>query len=356
VAPPAQFKAAAEEAFADPDVDAVVAAFVPPLATHAADLAEMLSKVSASARQPLVACFLGMSGLHDELAVARAVPTYSSPEEAVGALARVTRYRAWRVKDPGTRVDPDERDEAGARQFVDDLLERHPEGLVLDPRRAGELLAHYGITLWPALPVTDHRDAVEAARRLGWPVALKTTAPHLRHRVDLGGVRLGINGPTELADHVVAMRRVMQALGGDDLVVQRMAPAGVACVVRTLEDPLLGPVVCFGVGGDATELLGDVAHRIPPLTDVDIVDLVSSVRAAPKLFGHRGARSVDVPALYDVIARASCLAEDLPEIAELELNPVVVSEEGVSVLDATIRIAPDPGRTDGGLRELTAAP
>ena len=152
------------------------------------------------------------------------------------------------------------------------------------------------------------------------------------------------------------MRRVMQPLGGDDLVVQRMAPAGVACVVRTVEDPLFGPVVSFGVGGDATELLGDVAHRIPPLTDVDIVDLVSSVRAAPKLFGHRGARPVDVAALYDLIGRASVLARDLPEIAELELNPVVVSDEGVSVLDATIRVAPDPGRTDGGPRELTVAP
>jgi acyl-CoA synthetase (NDP forming) len=237
--------------------------------------------------------------------------------------------------------------------LVEELAGRHPEGITLDPRRAGELLALYGITLWPALPVTDHRDAVEAARRLGWPVALKTTAPHLRHRVDLGGVRLGINGPTELADHVNAMHRVMAPLGGDDLVVQRMAPAGVACVVRTVEDPLFGPVVSFGVGGDATELLGDVAYRIPPLTDVDIVDLVSSVRAAPKLFGHRGARPVDVDALYDVIARASCLALDLPEIADLELNPVVVSDQGVSVLDATIRVAPAPGRTDHGLRELT---
>ena len=356
VAPPEQFKAAAEEAFAAPEVDAVVAAFVPPLATHAAELAETLSKVSSSARQPLVACFLGMSGLRDELEVARAVPTYPSPEEAVRALAMVTRYRAWQLKDPGVHVDPEDRDLPAARALVDDLLARHPEGVVLDPRRTGELLALYGITLWPALPVTDHRDAVEAARRLGWPVALKTTAPHLRHRVDLGGVRLGINGPTELADHVISMRRLLQPLGGDDLVVQRMAPGGVACIVRTVEDPLLGPVVSFGVAGDATELLNDVAHRIPPLTDVDIVDLVSSVRAAPKLFGHRGARPVDVDALYDVIARASTLAQDLPEIADLELNPVVVSDEGVSVLDATIRVAPDPGRTDDGLRELTVAP
>jgi hypothetical protein len=131
-----------------------------------------------------------------------------------------------------------------------------------------------------------------------------------------------------------------------------MAPAGVACVVRTVEDPLFGPVVSFGVGGDASELLGDIAYRIPPLTDVDVADLVSSVQAAPKLFGHRGARPVNVAALYDVIARVSCLAEQLPEVAELELNPVVVSDQSVAVLNATIRLAPDSGRTDGGRRAL----
>ena len=224
----------------------------------------------------------------------------------------------------------------------------------LDPRLSARLLGHYGITVWPALPVTDRHDAVEAANRLGWPVALKTTAPHLRHRVDLGGVRLGIGGPGELADHLTAMRRTLRPLGGDDLVVQRMAPAGVACVVRTVEDPLFGPVVSFGVGGDAIELLDDVALRIAPLTDVDVAQLVSSVRAAPKLSGHRGARPADVEALHDLIARAACLAEDLPEVAELELNPVVVAEEGAAVLNAVVRIAPDPGRTDSGRRELTS--
>jgi hypothetical protein len=184
-------------------------------------------------------------------------------------------------------------------------------------------------------------------------VALKTTALHLRHRVDLGGVRLGISGPTELADHLAAMRRTLRPLDGDDLVVQRMAPAGVACVIRTAEDPLFGPVISFGVGGDASELLGDVSYGIPPLTDVEIAQLVSSVRAAPKLFGHRGARAVDVASLHDVLARISCLAENHPEIAELEINPIVVSERSAAVLNAAVRLSPDSGRTDAGIRELT---
>ena len=135
-----------------------------------------------------------------------------------------------------------------------------------------------------------------------------------------------------------------------------MAPPGVACVVRSVEDPLYGPVVSFGLGGDATDLLGDCAHRIPPLTTGDMHDIVRSVRAAPKLFGHRGVPPVDVAALEDVVARVSCLADDLPELAELELNPVVVAERGAHVLGAVVRVAPVAGgRADAGRRELTAS-
>jgi acyl-CoA synthetase (NDP forming) len=172
--------------------------------------------------------------------------------------------------------------------------------------------------------------------------------------VDLGGVRLDIGDETELRADVAEMRERLTPLGGGELAVQRMAPLGVATVVRSVEDPLFGPVVSFGLGGDASELLGDVAHRIPPLTDVDVSDLVRSVRAAPRLFGHRGAAPVDVAALEDVIARVSSLADVLPEVAELELNPVVVSAAGAHVLGATIRLAPPPGRSDTGRRELPA--
>ena len=149
------------------------------------------------------------------------------------------------------------------------------------------------------------------------------------------------------------MRHNLGPLGGGDFVVQRMAPAGVACVIRSVEDPLFGPVVSFGVAGDAIELLDDVAHRIPPLTGNDVIDLVDSVRASPKLFGHRGAQPLDVAGLYDLLCRVSCLADDLPEIAQLELNPVIVAEESVSALGAVVRLAPDPGRTDAGVREMS---
>ena len=273
---------------------------------------------------------------------------------AVRALAAATRYGQWRSRDAGSRVDPDGCDRAIAESYVAELLRDHPDGRQLTERETSQLLGSYGVRLWPQLPVPDPDAAAEAARQLGYPVVLKTTAPHLRHRVDLGGVRLDIDGETTLREDFVRMREQLTPLGGGDLVVQRMAGGGVACVLSTVEDPLFGPVVSFGLAGDATDLLGDLSHRIPPLTEVDVADLVRSVRAAPKLFGHRGARPVDVAALEDLVTRISCLADDRPEVAELSINPVVVTDRGVAVLGASVRLAHPPGRTDSGRRELTS--
>lgn len=351
----AEFRATVQAAFADERVDSVVAAFVPPLATEARQVARALADVSVRARAPVVACFLGTGDLQRDLTAGdRTVPTYPTPEEAVRALAAATRYGQWRNRDVGSRVDPDGCDRAAAESYVTELLRDHPDGRQLTERETSRLLGSYGVRLWPQLPAPDPDAAVEAARRLGYPVVLKTTAPHLRHRVDLGGVRLDIDGETTLREDFVRMREQLIPLGGGDLVVQRMAGSGVACVLSTVEDPLFGPVVSFGLAGDATDLLGDFSHRIPPLTEVDVADLVRSVRAAPKLFGHRGARPVDVAALEDLVTRISCLADDRPEVAELSINPVVVAERGVAVLGASVRLAHPPGRTDSGRRELTS--
>lgn len=358
----AEFRRALRSAFGDKQVNSVVTAFIPPIRAAGEEVAKVLARAAASSPIPVVACLLGMSGgtrqLHELAADSELVPTYESPEEAVRALAAATRYAEWLRRDPGRRIMPDGMDLDAAHRLIRELTGAGPggNGVELDAATAARLLAHAGIDLWPTIPVTDAESAVAAAERIGFPVALKTTAPHLQHRLDLGGVRLDIGDPLELMADVQQMGRVLAPHGGGDLVLQRMAPPGVACVVRSVEDPLFGPVVSFGLGGDATELLGDVAHRIPPLTDVDVADLVRSVRAAPRLFGHRGQAAVDVPALEDVIARVATLADVLPEIAGLELNPVVVSARGAHVLGATVRVAPPPGRTDAGRRELSATP
>nr|WP_269810382.1 GNAT family N-acetyltransferase [Kineosporia rhizophila] len=351
----AQFRGALTEAFAAEQVHAVVAAFIPPIATEAAEVAQALSEVSAQSPDiPVVACFVGVHGVNRALSNPRLIPSYPTPEEAVRALAKAEWYARWRRRDPGERVDPPGVDLAAARAVVAEALAAVPgeESTSLSPEASARLLAAFGIELWPRTPVGTASEAAEAAAAMGYPVVLKTTAPHLRHRVDLGGVRLNIEDENELRADYAQMRATLGPLEADQLVVQRMAEPGVACVLRTVEDPLFGPVVSFGLGGDAVGLLGDVAHRIPPLTDVDISDLVRSVKAAPKLFGHKGAAPVDVPALEDVIGRLAVLADELPEVAELELNPVVVAGTGLAVLDAGIRLARPAERADSVRREL----
>jgi acyl-CoA synthetase (NDP forming) len=390
-----QFRQALAGAFADEDVDSVVVCFIPPLVTLDEAVVRALAEVAADSQKTCVATFLGMRGVTDTLASEqpggtaetdqttsgrpdpspqpqqhdphepgdepllddRRVPAYPTPEDAVRALAAATRYARWRRRDPGARVAPAGVTRERAHALVERLTPADPEGLWLSQQDAVDLLDAYGIHLWPAYPVDDPDGAVAAARRIGYPVALKATAEHLRHRADLGGVRLDIAGDVELLEDLADMRaHLAGADAAAGLVVQAMAPVGVACVVRTTEDPLFGPVVEFGVGGPPTELLGDVARRIPPLREGDVADLVRSVRAAPLLFGHRGAEPVDTDALEDVLARVSVLADDLPEVAELELNPVVVSARGAAVLSSRIRLAPPVGRTDSDRRQLTGWP
>lgn len=206
----------------------------------------------------------------------------------------------------------------------------------------------------PALPAPGVDAALEAARRLGYPVALKTTAPHLRHRADLGGVRLDIADPDDLGR---AFGELTARLGKPEelhLVVQAMAPRGVDTVVRATVDPAAGAVLSFGIAGAPSELLDDMAHRLVPATDRDVAQLVRSIKAAPLLFGWRGAEPVDTGALEELLLRVSLLVDDLPEVVSVDLEPVVVSAAGLTVLGASVRLARPPARTDLGPRALSS--
>lgn len=347
-------------AYAAPDVDAVVVVHVPTVGATDAALPRAVATAAAGTGRPTVACILGLTGVSDPLTATGAdgststVPAYATPEDAVVALAAAARYGAWRGADHGRPVEVPDADRPRARRLVEAAVAGHDgDGVDLAQDDVADLLHCYGITLWRTVLVTTPDEAVEAAERLGWPVALKSAAAHLRHRIDLGGVRLDLANPAALVEAMEQMREHLEPLGAGDCAfeVQRMAPGGAACVVRSAEDPRFGPVMSFGLAGDAVDLLGDTSHGIPPLTDVDVRDMVRSVRAAPRLFGYRGLPPSDVGALEDVLARASVLADDVPELHALELHPVVVAEDGAAVLGARVRLAAT-GRTDSGRRVL----
>jgi acyl-CoA synthetase (NDP forming)/RimJ/RimL family protein N-acetyltransferase len=350
---PEQFEEALASVFADEGVESVVALFIPPLRTRDAEVAEVLARTARGAGKTVVSTFLGMPGVPEALRVEEgrrgSVPSYPSAEDAVRTLAAVTSYAAWRATPAGHTVVPSGLDVRAARAAVVEMLGDRDE-TVLDDAALARLLACYGIEVREAVAVEDVDAAAAAADRLGYPVALKALAPHLRHRRELGGVRLDIDDADEMRTAYVALRERLGDVG--PFAVQRMAPTGVACRLATVEDPLFGPVVSFGLGGMATDLLGDRAYGVPPLTDADLSGMVRSVRTAPLLLGHGGAPAADLPALEDLLARLARLADDLPEVAELELNPVVASSTGTSVLAATGHLAHPQARTDRGARAL----
>ncbi|MEV7853989.1 GNAT family N-acetyltransferase [Streptomyces sp. NPDC088183] len=286
------------------------------------------------------------------------IPAYPAAERAVRALAEAVRYAQWRRQAavPGKVPEflDDTIDEQGAAHLIETLLgpDPDPRGRPLAHEEARELLGHYGITVRPTLPAPDPDAAVAAAARLGYPVALKTTAPHLRHRADLGGVRLDLANETALRR---AYGELTELLGGPaelQPVVQAMAPRGVDTVVRAAIDPAAGAVLSFGLAGAPSELLGDTAHRLVPATDRDAAELIRSIRAAPVLFGWRGAAPVDTAALEELLLRVSRLVDDHPEVVSVALEPVVVATQGLTVLGASVRLSPPPARTDLGPRRL----
>ncbi|MEU3859369.1 GNAT family N-acetyltransferase [Streptomyces sp. NPDC028722] len=285
----------------------------------------------------------------------RLIPAYPAAERAVRALSEAVKYAQWRreATDPGKVPECDDIDEKGAARLIGELLARG-EGLTIPDAETCELLEKYGVHVRRALPAPTPDAAAEAARALGYPVALKATAPHLRHRADLGGVRLDLADEEQLRRAYAELAELFGQPEELRPVVQGMAPRGVDTVVRAVIDPAAGAVLSFGLAGAASQLLGDMAHRLVPVTDREAASLVRSIRTAPLLFGWRGSTPVDTPALEELLLRLSRLVDDHPEVVAVTLEPVVVAPQGVSVLGATVRLAPPPARDDLGPRTLPA--
>ncbi|WP_159327998.1 bifunctional GNAT family N-acetyltransferase/acetate--CoA ligase family protein [Streptomyces tendae] len=286
---------------------------------------------------------------------AHLIPAYPAAERAVRALGEAVAYAQWRrdAADPGRVPEYEDIDEKGAAEQIAGHLARG-QGLTLGSRETCDLLGRYGVHVHRALPAPTPEDAAAAARTIGYPVALKATAPHLRHRADLGGVRLDLADEEQLRRAYAELTELFGTPTELRPVVQGMAPRGVDTVVRAVIDPAAGAVLSFGLAGAATQLLGDMAHRLIPVTDRDATSLIRSIRTAPLLFGWRGSAPVDAAALEELLLRVSRLVDDHPEVVAVTLEPVVVAPHGLSVLGASVRLAPPPARDDLGPRTLPA--
>jgi hypothetical protein len=198
---------------------------------------------------------------------------------------------------------------------------------------------------------------VAAGHDLGWDVVLKATADHLRERPDLAHVWRNIDNAAEMEDAWAALSTRISDAAHAGFVVQKNAPPGVPVAVRSIEDPLFGPVVSFGISGPLTELLADKSFRIPPLGQRDAAAMVREIKASPMLFGYRGSEVVDVAEIERLIRQVAQLQNDLPQVSALSLSLVLAGAEGASVLSAHARVDPvaDP-RSDWFVRRLTDPP
>jgi acetyl coenzyme A synthetase (ADP forming)-like protein len=333
----------------DESLDALIVIFIPPMLTQAPDVARAICEATGSGATPktILACFMMARGAPEELAQGgRSIPSYVFPESAARALARVTGYAEWR-KRPRGKVPKFEVDAESARSIVAGALEAaRGEGVWLSAGQCQAILAAYGIRSAPALLALSAREAIVAARKLGLPVAVKLASATITHKTDVGGVILDARSFAQVQRAYKAMRDRLQALGRLDemqgVTVQAMVQGGVEAIVGVTQDRSFGPLIVVGLGGTLVELLKDVQVRIQPLTDVDARDMVRSIKGYPLLQGWRGSPPADIAALEDLLLRVSSLAGDLPEIAEMDLNPIRVLSpgEGAVVVDTRMLLRP----------------
>jgi acetate---CoA ligase (ADP-forming) len=325
--------------------DTILAIFVPSVLTQAADVAAAIREASAeSSRCAVAAVFMTAEGPPLELAGdGVSVPGFQFPEDAARAVARAARHGRRRRRIAGVPLQTPR--PAVARGAAIISRELTQGGDWISPEAVAALLDCHGIPRAPQIPVTgDDDDVVDAALRLGLPVAVKAVASGLLHKTAAGAVALGLDSPEAVRGAVARIRTAVAATGSElrALLVQPMISGPVELLVGVVQDPSFGPLVACGAGGTSAELLGDVAVRITPVTDTDAQEMLAGLRTFELLTGYRGASPCDLEAVQDVILRVSAMVEAHHEIVELDCNPVIVSPTGAIVVDARIRLRPAP--------------
>jgi acetyl coenzyme A synthetase (ADP forming)-like protein len=339
------------------EIDAVAVNFTPPLVTRRTDdvAAAIVAAVDRAAdrvgptsldehapmARPVVASLLGADDSGEAVlrSARNPVPSFTYPETAVRALAHALRYGEWRDRPTGTvpvlaDIDVNEARRRLPREFVEagaDTSSRWVTGA-----QAMDVLAAFGVPVVRSVEAYSAEEAGKWAEDMGGPVALKVLGPV--HKSEGGGVQLGLQGHAAVSAAYEAMRSTFgPAMTG--ALLQPMVPSGgVETLIGALQDPAFGPLVVFGLGGVTVEVLGDHVTRLAPLTDIEAKEMVTGLRGSALLSGYRGKPAVDIDGLVQVLHRVSRLAEDMPEVLELDCNPVIATPDGVLVVDARMRV------------------
>lgn len=337
----------------DPNVDAVIASFIPPLGIQARDVASAIAEAGATRKDiPVVAVLLGRNGVPAglEVLVEAGIPAYIFPESAVRALAALNRYREFLARPEGVVNSYPANREAAER--IISAAARDGRAKLSEPE-ALALLDAYGVRTAPWALARTEGEAVAAAQRIGYPVVLKVVSRKVIHKSDIGGVIVGVQDEQSLREaHSRLQQRVQERVGEapEGVLVQKMIAGGRETIVGSTRDPKIGPLLMFGLGGLFVEVLRDVVFRVHPVTDVDAREMVRGIRGVKLLEGVRGDTSVDFVGLEEAIQRISQLVGDFPQIVEMDVNPLTAFPDGVVAVDARFMIGNREAET--GKREL----
>lgn len=334
----------------DDSTDIVIVIFIPPIVTQAEEVAAAIRDIAPEFRRKgktLVASFMGSRscvqlGSPEE----GFVPSFAFPEAAATALVKVYEYNNWLKRPKGTIPQLAGINKKQASSIIEEAL-KHKKGksVWLDPVSINDLLDAYGIRTATSKSALTADDAAKAAEEIGFPVVIKLLSDTITHKTEVNGVILDLKSPQEVMQAFSQIREQLVKIGKQDemkgVTVQQMVPNGIEVIVGVTQEPSFGSLLLFGLGGIYTELFKDVVVRIHPLTDIDAQEMVRSVKAYRFLEGWRGAEPADIKAIEELLLRVSAMVEDLPQIVELDFNPVKAlgRGKGYSVVDARIMLA-----------------
>jgi acetyl coenzyme A synthetase (ADP forming)-like protein len=349
-----EYRSAIETMLTASEIDSLIIIFTPVDQTRAGEIMQAIRDGIAAGRhtgavtKPVLACVMAEPGHPVPLEVgAERVPAYAFPENAARALGKMTAYAGWRGQTPGLLWGFDDLHVEEARSVCREAIRREGASAWLGDEDVRRVLSSFGLPGAPSAVAHSPEEAAALATTTGFPVAAKLSSRRIQHKSDIGGVRLNLGDERAVRDAfdeiVAAARGAGPADAVDGVLIQPMIHGGVEVMMGITQDPLFGPLIAFGLGGIHVEILGDVRFRIAPLTDRDVDELLHEIKGFRLLQGYRGHPAADLEALRNLLLRLSCLAVEVPEVAELDLNPVIALAPGQGcpgcrIVDARIRV------------------
>lgn len=346
-APPQRYVDALRVLLECPDCDAVLFIQAPSAIVGSSEIARAMAPVIQSSTRTVLSCFLGQDAVAEarHIFLDAGIPTYAAPEDAVDAFLQLTRYRESqeiRIQTPASLPEEFVPELSTVRRLVDAAIR---EGRYhLGEADAKTILGAFGIPVVQTRVAKSPEEAVAMARQIGFPVALKILSPDLVHKSDVGGVVLDLENGEQLQKAAESMMKRLETLLPTarltGFTVQQMArrPGAHELIAGAATDPIFGPVILFGQGGTAVEIIRDRAIALPPLNEALSRELIGRTRVAKLLAGYRGRPAADIDEIVRVLCRISQLLIEVPEIAELDINPLLADENGVLALDARMRV------------------